>query len=272
VLTAYRSSHVFQGYLSDNRQVIESIEADYVVFTADDCLVNSDCVVNNVIAGLDREQAAGFFATFTCSLAGQPERSAWIWPHTLHIISRLFGPGVLTNPGVEGWLNSLPDRARALGALGRYDAAELRLEGPSPEECAKLSATEHTIVDHIFRNGPVIELPYPFVRGRADFWIIKKDALRKFLHYCGVFSSLNLWMEVAIPTAAALLESRIIFAKDLGLRFDWDFWNPTRPTRWPQPKQLADLYRMLEEMSEDLVFRHPVKLSAVTAAFDPRWA
>jgi hypothetical protein len=35
-------------------------------------------------------------------------------------------------------------------------------------------------------------------------------------------------MEIAIPTTAAFLDKKIVFAKDRGLKFDWDWWDPQR--------------------------------------------
>src|SRR5262245_16275323 len=258
ILTAYRSSHVFQGYLADNRSTIEALDADYIAFAADDCLLNYRCIVDKVSAGIDRTQASAFFPAFAGPLAAP---SAWKWVHTLPTVSRFFGSPRLANPQVEGWLDCLPDLDRARRALGRYDAAELCLNRPTSDDLSKYSAIDRAAIAALFGEARAIELPFPFVRGLTDFWVLAKDSIAEFLHYCGIFSSLNLWMEVAIPTAAALLDKKVVFANDLGLRFDWDWWDPQRPPRWPQPTELDDIYRMLEGMPPDLLFRHPVKLS-----------
>jgi len=261
ILTAYRSSHVFQGYLADNRSTIEALDADYIVFAADDCLLNCRCIVDTVTVGIDRAGASGFFPRFRAPLA---DSAAWKWAHTLPVVSRFFGSPRLANPQVEGWLDYLPELNRARLALGRYGAAELRLARPTSDDLARYSAIDRASIDALFGEDVEIKLPFPFVRGLTDFWVLTKKDVAEFLHYCGIFSSLNLWMEVAIPTAAALLEKKILFAKDLGLKFDWDWWDPQRPPRWQQPTELHDVYRMVEEMPSDLLFRHPVKLSAVT--------
>jgi len=261
VLTAYRSSHVFQGYLADNRSTIEALGTDYVAFVADDCLLNCQCIVDEVIVGIDRTQASGFFPGFAAPLAAP---SAWKWAHTLPTVSRFFGPPRLANPQIEGWLESLPNLERARSALRRYDAAELRLERPTRDDLLNYSAVERASVDALFGEAMAIELPFPFVRGLADFFVLHKNYVADFLHYCGVFSSLNLWVEVAIPTAAALLERKIVFAKDLGLKFDWAWTDPRRSPRWSQPTELADVYRMIQDMPDHMLFRHPVKLSKVT--------
>ena len=261
ILTAYRSSHVFQGYLADNRSTIEALDADYIAFAADDCLLNTRCIVDEVPIGIDRAQASGFFPAFSGPLAAS---AAWKWAHTLPTVSRFFGSPRVANPQVEGWLDCLPDLARARSALGRYNAAELCLKRPTSDDLANYSAIDRASISALFDDALAIELPFPFVRGLTDFWVLAKGYVAEFLHYCGVFSSLNLWMEVAIPTAAALLDKKVVFAKDLGLKFDWTWWDPRRPQRWPQPTELRDVYRMIEEMPSDLLFRHPVKLSAVT--------
>ena len=195
ILTAYRSSHVFQGYLADNRSAIEALGADHIAFAADDCLLNCRCILDRVTVGIDRARASGFFAAFGPPLAAS---SAWKWAHTLPIVSRFFGSPRLANPQVEGWLECLPDLERARSALGRYDAAELRLEKPTSDDLAKYSAIDRASVAALFGEALAIELPFPFVRGLTDFWVLTKDSVAEFLHYCGVFSSVNLWMEVAI--------------------------------------------------------------------------
>ena len=183
---------------------------------------------------------------------------------TLPAVSRFFGSPKLVNPQIEGWLDYLPDLERARSALARYDAAELRLERPTSDELARYPAFDRANITALFGDADAIELPFPFVRGLADFGVLHKDCIAKFLDYCGVFSSLNLWVEVAIPTAAALLEKKLVFANDLGLKVDWDWSDPHRSPRWPQPTNLMDVHRMVEEMPGDLLFRHPVKLSGVT--------
>ena len=98
-------------------------------------------------SALTGRRLQAFFQDLQAQLAAP---SAWKWAHTLPAVSRFFGSPKLANPQVEGWLDCLPDLKRARSALARYDAAELRLERPTPDELAVYSAFDRANITALF--------------------------------------------------------------------------------------------------------------------------
>ena len=110
----------------------------------------------------------------------------------------------------------------------------------------------------IFENINSYHIPYPMARGMSDIFCIDKKSLFEFSRLCGIFSAMNLFVEIAIPTAVVLMFRRdeVIFFPDEGISF---LWNEERT-------KLEDFYnhdfnRLYKEWDSSKFFVHPIKLS-----------
>ena len=108
-------------------------------------------------------------------------------------------------------------------------------------------------------NRGSLQIPYPMAYGYSDIFCIKKESLFEFSRLCGIFSAMNLFVEISIPTATVLtfnrnevkffgddnnillwsVEDRNNFAKN----FNYEFKN------------------LCSAWNENLIFVHPIKLS-----------
>ena len=99
-------------------------------------------------------------------------------------------------------------------------------------------------------------LPLPLAYGISDLFAVRRSSLDRLTHYLGVLASLDLFVEVAVPTALILATERLITAGDAGWQFSWapSSWNSVDYTF----RSLLDLEARYPSSQ---LFVHPVKLS-----------
>jgi hypothetical protein len=95
--------------------------------------------------------------------------------------------------------------------------------------------------------------------------------MEKFYHYCGVFAAMNLFVELALPTAMVLSAKEIVTENDLELRGK-ALWpdggqrlNGDLEPAYGDYEELAgynfNLKQLLDNFPETYIYLHPVKLS-----------
>jgi hypothetical protein len=110
-------------------------------------------------------------------------------------------------------------------------------------------------------------MAYPLVGGYSDIIVIPASIVRRFCHYCGVYAALDLFVEVAIPTALCQTAERIVTEKDTRLKgkamwskSDFEIIKPYH----------QDLQQLIDSFPADCLYLHPIKLSQwKTAAAKP---
>lgn len=246
--TGYRGSFSHQGLIADARAFLMAQDADVFVFAGDDALLNPKVNETNVVEVLGLGENDGFVATLDF-LAGQrrcdkddtgprPEPAPeWVW--TRRVASRLVSSDRLFGSGAEGFSRELPDLDTAMAKFERYGTPSLDLVFPT--EPAPGLPLAH-------------KLPFPMAFGFSDVFAIRRERLERFTHYLGIFAALDLFVEVAVPTALILATESIVTAAEIERPFYWGYelGTPLGSVRdletWYPSKQL---------------FVHPVKLSRV---------
>jgi hypothetical protein len=106
-------------------------------------------------------------------------------------------------------------------------------------------------------------LSYPLVAGYSDIFIVSAPAIKTFGHYCGVFSALNLYVEIAIPTALAMSSEAIVTGKKLPVK--------GKPLWIPEVYEYLLPYQnnleLLMKNFPDVLYIHPVKFSQWDCSF-----
>ena len=116
--------------------------------------------------------------------------------------------------------------------------------------------------------------PYPLLAGYSDFLVIPGDRMEAFCHYCGVLGAMNIFAEVAVPTALALACDRVKTHQPLNTHFQGPeaqaadpaslrpvaFWEQGDDADW-RGLLAGDLDAIHAGFPEDVLFVHPVKLS-----------
>ncbi len=118
------------------------------------------------------------------------------------------------------------------------------------------------------------EPEYPMLFGYSDFFVVPAQEFERFAHLCGVFGALNMFAEVAIPTALALTCSDVrteyypgeVFAGCKPPRFDsqrkWrgkEIWEADI-LLFEQHYGL-NLSQLMNNFPDSCIYIHPIKLS-----------
>lgn len=268
VIPVYSSSFHFEGSIAQGYRSYSKDEYSHYVFAADDLLLNPRLNENNIIDELNLSSERGYIK----SLA--PLSSIYfLWVYLTKVYE------AFSDNGVE-YLRELPSKDAALEKMsnlgidyskkffafnslkhwnGRYKFSDfIKYKGFWKKAL------------HLF--GKRLELPYPLLAGYSDFVIVPTNAIKKFSHYCGVFSSMGLFAEVAIPTALALSCNEIVSELTLGANWVtgtmnsnsyWkgkEIWN-TDEVNDLEKKNNNKLTNLLNDFSDNLLYIHPIKLS-----------
>lgn len=117
------------------------------------------------------------------------------------------------------------------------------------------------------------ESAYPLLAGYSDFVTVPSTSIDRFVHFCGVFSAMNMFAEVAIPTALALavddVRTELIrgdhFASpnarrnpDMKLQ-GLEFWEG-KGSEFAE-RLGYNFGHLIDDFPEDRLYVHPVKLS-----------
>ena len=114
----------------------------------------------------------------------------------------------------------------------------------------------------MFYNKFSRNVPYPLAYGYTDLFVLHKDVLYDISYTNGVFSSMNMWVEIAVPTSIVLNVER----EDV--RYFEDNEKLTTNVMWSK-KEIAEFsnkagydYKTLCDLwDENCIFAHPIKLS-----------
>ena len=92
----------------------------------------------------------------------------------------------------------------------------------------------------------------------SDIFVISSNTIKQFSHYCGVFASTRLFVEVAVPTSLVLSADEIVTENDLKLQGE-ALW--TKEQYEILDKYEGNLESLLNDFPEKLLYLHPIKLS-----------
>jgi hypothetical protein len=261
--TAYRGSYTFHGLVADAREFLLAQDADAYVFAADDLILNPALTDDTVADSLRLGEHDGFVPEFKflagrrrVDEAGRLDRESpgRDWPWTRRALSRLDPRHPMLGSGVEGYLAELPDRETALRKFRQFGEPLLRMEVPPwPRKGLRRLLS--------WWEGPKVhELPLPLAYGISDLFAVRRRCLDRLAHYLGVLASLDLFVEVAVPTALILATERVITAGEVGWQFSW------APSSWDS---VDYTFRSLPDLESrypaSQLFVHPVKLSQLAS-------
>ncbi|MDW7555715.1 MULTISPECIES: hypothetical protein [Azospirillum] len=266
VITSYRGSFSFQGMIADAAPRLSEYKSDYYVFVQDDVLLNPALNEGNIEKFLGIGPKMAFFPQFY-SLSGPIHR--WFW--TTRVVWRLFySHNSLGGSGAEMALKYLPPKEFAEEKAKRYGISCAPITYDNIENCKvpHFSSSEHTrslnksLMDGLFFSAHEkrsIILPYPFVFGISDFFVLHKDVFDEFVHFQGVCAGMDLFAEVAIPSGLMVCAEQVVQCKDLGLEVDWV---------WGNSRENLDISYLKEKLNENFLLIHPVKLSKMGDSID----
>jgi len=251
VIPVYENSLQFQGYVAQGQRFFEEPGITHYFFAADDMLLHPSLSADNLCAELGIKPEGGFFEklrplhdekfwghtekAFGFEAAGRGSEGRRLLPSPEEVEARFARHGLTIQP-VPGTLRARPPQGKWWSP--RHWAAR--------QDYAKMARQEHP-------------LPYPFLGSYADYFVVPAAALKKFAHYCGIFASLRLFVEIALPTA-------MIMAVDDISTLAATCWQGGALWSRAEVEKLGqdyhwDLDNLRENFPANTLYLHPVKLS-----------
>jgi hypothetical protein len=267
IITVYENSHNFQGFISQSYSRIQSDLYNYYVFIADDCLLNPSIDQMNILNKLKLKGETSFI-TNVSPLA--PSSLTWS-----NFTKEKLG---FYTPGVE-YSKELPDISEALSLIKRHEILN-KIPDKNFIEYKTLNSFFFFLINSFsafiyfvtkkkikisYKFFPKIQekLPFPLLFGFSDFFIVNNESLREFSRYCGIFTSMRMFAEIAIPTALALSSPRLVDLQTTTFQVK-AYWSNFRKT--DLEKLRTETHGNVNELflgnRQNILWFHPIKFSS----------
>lgn len=254
------SSHQFHGYLIQAYERLKNIPCTHFLFIGDDLIINPDFDETNFVARTNMHGKK--FLTTGISPLNKPNGFRWHWTADS---SKPF------YDGAASWRESIYSYDAALAKFNEFFGAKYpetydadffgKPYAPGGNVFGQWNNIEEfsAMVNLFVRlNGNSLKIPYPMAHGYSDIFCVERGSLFEFSRLCGIFLAMNMFVEIAIPTAAVLTYKR----NDVTL-----FPENSRQVLWGGNKARfmnkygKDFNRLYNEWDAQIAFVHPVKLS-----------
>lgn len=255
VITVYENSHQFNGYIAQAFKSFYQDEFTHYVFAGDDLILHPEINQNNIIQKLGLNQDGAYIKKI------HPlSRISIPWYHIPKVLYRF-----VSHQGIE-IKNELPTKIEAEKIAQNNNIIHTKMKLFSFLKHVFVFKTPMTFFRtisyavgyaYVKRFKHILELPYPLVAGYSDFFIVPKNSIRNFCHYCGVFAGMNIFVEVAIPTAL-MLSSKDIKFENKQFR-GVEIWDPVKVNELLENNN-ASIKNLFNNHPDKLYF-HPIKLS-----------
>ncbi len=266
VIPVYGRSIFFQGYIAQAANVFVKDEFKHYLFVADDMIIHPQINETNYRDFFEVEDGQSYISEL------RPLQDVGtFWYGTLSAVFYFRKQKYIEVS------NELPTEEKAKLLLEKQGAiirplsrkeifGQFTLDIHSLAFKARLFLRLLTRIRHPFKQ--YYSLPYPMVISYSDFLLVSSDSIKQFAHYCGVFASTLLFVEVAIPTALALSSKNRIQVDKNMKRKGKAYWLGDGPFYYSEDyhynnleKEYKSLEDILERFPDDQLFIHPVKLS-----------
>lgn len=265
VIAVYENSLYFQGYVAQGLKSYFREEYKHYFFVADDMILNPDINENNYSDFFGLKDNSSFISEFFSLY-----KKDWYWSHAIDAFTFQ-----LTKRKVEA-VKELPTFNEAEKKLLQNKAIDRVLKDEEPLKWEHLNGKPSLNLlrkegrkrfSDWLRNtirGRRYSLSYPLVGSYADIFIVSSDNIKQFCHYCGVFAALDLFVEIALPTALALSAESVITEKELQYKGK-PLWKEEEYELLLPYK--SNLKLLLEKFPENVLHIHPIKLSQWDCSF-----
>lgn len=267
VITIYENNWNWQGFLAQAYPKLKDGNFSHYIITADDCLLNNTLDENNILEVLKLDQTSSFITSMH-TLASQ----SLVWDN---FSEQKMG---FKTPGVE-IEKEIPDSTTAVKLIRRHDYFR-DIEDQSfisYETLIRPAKFLHQVVEKLGREifqdkrykastrcypKTTKNLPYPLLVGYSDFLVVNSLDFPYFCHLCGVFASMRMFLEIAIPTALALASSRIVQARDVDYKVK-AFWGKGRENELEVLRSECNnsVKNLFLDKRQNYLYFHPIKLS-----------
>ncbi|HTL09351.1 MAG TPA: hypothetical protein VL307_13870 [Chitinophagaceae bacterium] len=269
VIAVYENSFYFQGYIAKALEQLSVHNYDHYMFVGDDLILNPSINEHNYKESFSITHYSGFMPDIfllTDLTQTSPNRPfAPYWPGIVEA-ARF----TVKQRGIEisKFLPSYEEAKNKLARHGLHFTPKLSLQfALRPLKKIPFTKADFEYKKRVIKNYTVNikdllfkrRLQYPLVGAYSDLCIVPNGAVKDMIAYCGTFAALNLFVEVALPTAFALSVPAVSTEATLGMH-GLTLWNPTTVGAF-EKKYQSDLGFLFANFPERTLYIHPIKLS-----------
>jgi hypothetical protein len=242
------SSYCFQGYFAQAFHQFYAPSFTHYAFVADDLVLNPKLNEKNLISSLGLDTSTSFIKGI------HPITDGHDW---FHIVPSL--RAFAETPYIDS-NNLLPSREEAGRLLARHGIVNTELSKITAQKLLGHSAPRRW-VDRLWASLGLLDrtVPYPCAFGYSDFIVVPAAYIRQFCRLCGIFAAMNLFAEVAVPTALAFASERINTERDLDMK-GVEVWDKQQVEAFGE-EHGYEIHTLLSRFPKDRLYIHPVKLS-----------
>lgn len=272
----------FQGYFWQAFARYHDPRFTHYVFIGDDVILSPDVDASNLLARLKLDERSGYIKSLIGLTAGSYKwargcdaigcvnrtpglrRYAELLPGPEEFAARLARHGLPVQRHFTLRNLRKSPSAAPVNAGGRYvpyrgGLRDLLTLAPPIGLATALAARKVPVLSRAMRkNLERRTLPVPLASGYSDFVVVPATAVAEFARICGVLAAMNLFVEVAIPTALALTVERIRTEADTGVR-GLELWRAADVAALEER-----CGRTVARLPAEYLYTHPVKLSRWT--------
>lgn len=271
VIPVYENSRRFQGYITQAYHILKNVKATTMVFIGDDLILNPEINQFNILSNLNLNENDSFI-TGIIDLSKK-----WYWSQ------KTWAVNFFRNADGSEAIKYLPDSELVLNKLSEYRISEPILEGRSVYKKvtiwdifvslkemgneyftqklfnkSKLRIIYDFVLYHINKNRKYV-LHYPLVGGYSDIFIIPSKNLYQFSHISGLFASVNLHVEIALPTSLLIVSERVKTIEE-SKYLNGALWGKAKRVAIENKFEFS-INSLLHDFPKEHLFIHPVKLS-----------
>ncbi len=269
VVPVYEASFYFQGFVSQAYKEIKNLNCDYYFFIGDDLILNPDLNENNIVERLNMQNKKVFTSNCTGII-----RPGWAsWGHWLKIFSAF----QYSSSGFN-FENYLPSKEEAYSKLNTFTGCKIPYYLPKPlplkqiftdKKFFKISLTlviktlglKSIFLFVPFVRNKLIKIPYPCVFGYSDYFMLRNDALKPAADIFSVFATMNLFVEIALPTGIALTFDKTEVSKISDTEYkEGALWSVNEIKNLAEENNYS-IKQLFANWQKEKLYYHPVKLS-----------
>lgn len=274
VIGVFGNSFQFHGYIAQARPVLESLECDRFLFIGDDLILNPRLNEQTISSMMKLEKDDCFYPGFHDVSCGDCLRG------TMEAHNFEYPPAGID----DAVLKRLPSKEEAFlilrgkGLMGSMSLSRVKpyftlFKKPLMTNLYENYKTLRARAWHVrnllrYKINPQTA-SYPVVFGYSDIFSLPKHRFSYFCKTLEIFSSIRMFVELAIPTALALTDWNIVQESDLDLK-SLNVWFPLDPKLFAAKMEIIENFeamtsRAIENLAKsfpsDYLYIHPVKLS-----------
>jgi len=267
IITVYENCQNYQGMFAQAYPRLKDGEFSHYIFVADDCILNHGLNQDNILNALKQDHTSSFITSMDTLVS-----TSLTWENCNVNLT-----GFRTK-GVE-YKAEIPDPVKAVELYKRHEKfvntqfiefinyIDISLLGDLItgfyEKVSRIILNRKYKIPARYLPKTIKQMPYPLLMGYSDLVVINSHDLQYFCHLCGVFASMRMFLEIAIPTALAMACSHILTEKDIDF-IGVTFWKDERENELMELKRdcQGSVKNLFSGDRKNVLYYHPIKLSS----------